>query len=988
MTIAPATIGPYVVSREIGRGGMGVVYLARDPHLQRDVAVKSLPDESAQDESRMQGLLHEARALAQVRSPHIASIYHLLEDQGRRYLILEFVEGVSLFQKLQEGTPPLRHALQWAVQVAMALEAAHARGIIHRDLKPGNIMITPANHARVLDFGLSKLLAAPDHHSEATTREDVGDVAHGAGAKAGTPGYLSPEQARGEPLDRRADIWSFGCVLFEMVTGGRAFAGRTPHDAISAVLRDEPEYDAISHIVPQRVRDLLRRCLAKDVDRRLRDIGDARLEIEEVLAPSLQPAETPPIPNDLPAEVTRFIGRLSAIEAVGEFLKSHRLVTLHGWGGSGKTRLALRVAREVMSQFPDGVWFIELASVSDAALIASSIVEAIGLKGEKSTPADALIAHLHDQRALIVLDNCEHLIAGCAALAESILKNCADVRILTTSREPLRIAGEQCYEVEAMDLPSATSTNPDDIARHEAVELLVERAQQVRQEFSINQSNARSVAEICRRLDGIPLAIELAAARLRALAPEEILARLEGLDFLSRGPRGQVDRHRTLRGAIDWSYTLLTEGERTLFRRLSVFRGGWTLAAAESVGRVGGDLDEPIIELLEALIEKSLVLLDEREAAGPRYRMLEVIRQYAEERSAMAGELDRSRAAHLQWCLLLAEEAEPDLSAGRDQQRWLPILATEHDNMRAALQCGLESTVHDDRGPRLAVALLNLWYLRAYFAEGRRWYRLAVEHLGEASADLRARCHLGAGVLAWTQGDYRAARSDYEESLRISKHTGNEERCAAILTNLGMAIFEAERNCAAARACLEESLGIYSKRQRLDRIPMVQLNLAAVAIAEERYEAAEELLVACQLAFQRSGDHNRLGFTYFNLARAALRQGKLEHAMKACEKAAGIAKDLQIDGLMAPTMSIVAAIASAAGDHETSIRVWSGALMIDERLGVTSPEADIEELRASNLGAARRHLGDATFEAIWNCAKESDPVAIAESGLERLRIHA
>jgi len=970
MTGPPQRIGAYEVGCEIGRGGMGVVYRARDSRLGRDVAIKALPEEWVRDEARLERFLQEARALAQLRSPHIAAIYHLEEDGGGRYLILEFVEGSSLAQRLLSGPLPVRQALSWARQTALALEAAHARRIVHRDLKPANIMITPEDQVLVLDFGLAKLVPAAGADSEATTKLGV---ASEIGEVLGTPGYMSPEQVRGEVVDQRADIWAFGCVLYECLTGHRAFPGRSHHDAASAVLRDEPDFSRVSHVVPPRIRDLLRRCLTKDLDRRLRDIGDARIEIEDALTPpagdggELHAAT----PTNLPGDLTSFIGRHIERGAVAALLKEHRVVTLHGPGGSGKTRLGLQVARGEMERFPDGVWLVELAGLSDRALLAHTTAGAVGVRDAGGDPVKALVEHLNEQRALVVLDNCEHLVAECAGLVEAILRGCSEVSIIATSREPLRVSGEQCFEVQAMDLPAEGARRAEDVAGHEAAQLFLERGRLVRRGFSISESNAAVISQICRRLEGIPLAIELAAARLRALPPQEILSRLsECLDLLSRGPRGGGDRHRTLRATVGWSYELLTPSEQRLFRRLSVFRGGWTLEAAEAVG---GDAEEPVVDLLEALVEKSLVVLDERDSHRPRYGMLEIIRQYGESRFGDAEERRQARLAHLRWCLQQAISAESDLSAGLNQQQWLTIVAAEHDNIRAALEFGFGEEATVEQALRIVVALVNFWYLRGHLSEGRRWLAQRADRFGAVDPGVRAKAHLSAGVLAWGQGDHAIARAEYLASHALWEQLGDRERCAAVLTNLGMAHFEAERDCVRARECLEESRRIYQSLGRAHRVPMVQLNLAAVCLAEGRLDEANALLDQCLRAFEQSGDQHRLGFTHFNRAKSARLQGRRAEALDSCGRAAAIAEQLGSEALLAPTLGVTAAIAFDAGHTEVALRLCTAAQQAYRRLGAAGPEDDIADMFAAILKSARAELGSATVDSAWDCMKDASP---------------
>src|SRR5512139_271523 len=484
--------------------------------------------------------------------------------------------------------------------------------------------------------------------------------------------------------------------------------------------------------------NLLRGLLPPDVT--LRDMGEHKLKdvpqpvrLFQVVAPGLQ-GEFPALraldvfPNNLPAQLTSFIGREKEMHEVSQMMKQSRLLTLTGSGGTGKTRLSLQVASEMLEQFKDGVWLIELAPISEPALVPNTVANVLRLRVEDSRPLmDVVVDWLSDKEALFVLDNCEHLIDECAQFASAILQHCRGVRILASSREALGVAGEAAYRVPSLPTPN----QPLDIQQletFESVQLFMQCAMLTLPTFQLTDENASFVAQICSRLDGIPLAIELAAARVRALSVEQIAERLDDrFRLLTGGSRTALPRQQTLRALIDWSYQLLSEEERLLFRRLAVFVGGWTLDAAESVcGEERRGFD--VLELLTRLVDKSLIYV-EHSGGESRYHRLETIRQYAREKLLDTEEVALLRDRHLAYFAGLAERAEQGLQ-GRAQKQWLRRLEAEHDNLRAALEWSLKSQPED--GLRIAAVLREFWDTHGHLTEARKW----LETILNATKDL------------------------------------------------------------------------------------------------------------------------------------------------------------------------------------------------------------------------------------------------------------
>jgi predicted ATPase/class 3 adenylate cyclase len=719
-------------------------------------------------------------------------------------------------------------------------------------------------------------------------------------------------------------------------------------------------------------------------DHRLRDLGRAEhvYQLVHILLadsfPKLKSLEEHP--GNLPEQLTSFVGRTRELGELQRHLAENRSVTLTGAGGCGKTRLSLQLAADALDTFEEGAWLVELAPITNPEIVPQTVARVVGAKEEPGKPIlESLAGYLRERKILLILDNCEHLLDACAGLAEAVLRRCPDVKILATSREALGVPGEINYRVPSLSAPDPRLiASPASLSPFESVRLFIDRALSHLPAFAVSNENAPALASVCHRLDGIPLAIELAAARVRSMSVEEIDRRLDHrFSLLTGGARTHLPRQQTLRSLIDWSYDLLSEPEQTLLSHLSIFRGGWTLEAAERVCALGDIQQFDVVDLLIALVDKSLVVTEERKGST-RYRLLETVREYASERLAEASQ-ELLAAQHLAYFLSLAVQREPDFR-GPKQQEWVAQLDLDSDNCRAALRWSLTEGRDVQSGLHLAASIWRYWYMRGYLREGLGWLSEAeTSRAADLPAEVRAKALNGAGVMAWVKGDLPLAQRMHERALEMNRQVGDRRATAISLNNLGLVRFDyadfegaaslygqavvimrelgdlygvasilnAQGNAAfylgqleEACALMEESIEI--KKQIGDRhgIAMSLTNLSLAVRELGRLEPARSLLMEANAIYDEMDDRSGFLACLEAVGYLAIDDGEFDKATENFLRCLNIAVE---DGNGLRTSTSLVGLAETAAKMKSfrrAAQLWGYAALIREELSMPMPPPD------------------------------------------------
>ena len=901
-------IGPYTLIRILGRGGAGEVWLAerRSTLLTMQVALK-MPLIAETDIAIVR---QEAELWLKASGhPNIVPVLDAEVYDGQVVIASEFVAGGSLLDWMrarrqanrsettaqaskdtqpvsalpndpQRSTAPSDklparmelNALQLQETIAIAngilagLDYLHRCKLTHRDMKPDNVMLQDGI-PRLTDFGLARILKSVAHTDQIS----------------GTPRYMAPETFSGS-YSVASDLWAVGVVLYELLADASPFPEEDMMALILAIQNRQPE--PLHGSVPEGLSAIVARLLAKTPTDRYPSASAVREALRNALNPSASaPLATPEAPilhtNNLPVQTTSFIGREKEIAEIKARLAKTRLLTIIGAGGCGKTRLSLQTAADELLSYPDGVWFVELAPVSDPSLVPQTVSEALGIReasGEALT--QTLISALKDKSVLLILDNCEHLLEGAARLADALLKSCSKLKVLASSREPLGIAGERSYRAPSLSLPQLSQTyTPESLSQYESVRLFVERAVAAKSDFALTSQNVKCAASICYHLDGIPLAIELAAARVRAMPLEQIENRLDNrFRLLTGGNRTGLPRHQTLRALIDWSYNLLNPNERAMLHRLSAFAGGWTLQAAEQVCAAADIEDWEALDLLTSLVDKSLVVAEFR-ADRSRYRLLETVKEYAREAGEAEAGLESVYARHLEYFRELAENSVREVR-GTKQADWLERLELEHDNFRTALTWGIETerTISVLRLVASLGGIHRFWYIRGYLAEGLRWLEASLECDNGTPTKWRAAALAAKADLDLTQGEANSAEAAIEESLSISRSLDHSRGIAtALRTKITIEIFHTRYDEAdqSANEALELSVSHSDGLLTAD----ILRQQAVIALGTDDKELGEKRAQEALAIYRSFGDSRGVSYCLHTLGNIAYDRNEFDRAI-------------------------------------------------------------------------------------------------------------
>jgi predicted ATPase/serine/threonine protein kinase/DNA-binding CsgD family transcriptional regulator len=933
-------LGNYRLVRLLGRGGFAEVYLGEHIHLQSHAALKVL--HTMPIEEQQAAFVQEAQTLVRLRHPHIVRLLDFALEAGEPFLVMDYAPGGSLRALHPAGTRlPLGAVVAYVRQVASALYYAHDQRLIHRDVKPENMLLGSQGELLLSDFGLALF----------THQQPISSTNRHAKQVVGTSLYLAPEQLQGNPRPQ-SDQYALAAVVYEWLCGTPPFSGTSEEIAMQHLTMALPPLRRALPDLSSAVEEVILRALAKDPEQRFGTIQEFASALEQANRSGTsfpEPARSMAIPPGclvstgqqtvraiwkVPAMLTSVVGREREVSALRSLLSQPevRLVTLLGPGGIGKTRLSFQVAQATREQFVDGVCFIPLASVTDASLLIPAIAEALEIqeRGEYSLEQRVMFA-LAQKQMLLILDNFEQLL-GAVPVVEHLLTTCPQIKILVTSRAVLYVAGEHEFLVSPLSLPDLRQLpSPEGLMQYAAVALFVQRARAALSSFALTESNARAIAEICIRLDGLPLAIELAAARARLLPPAALLARLsQRLSVLTSGGRTLPERQQTLRNTLKWSYDLLDTQEQKLFRLLSGFVGGWTVEAVETLWQANAEAEAlPTLDGLASLLDKSLLIKVDQEGEELRLQMLETVREYGWECVHTSGETEAICRAHAAYFLELAQRAEPHLKGSR-QIVWLRRLEQEHENLLAALHWLIEQQ-ETEAALNLAGALWRFWYLRGYWSEGNRWLTLALQ-LPQAESFPRARARAlgGAGRLAQYQGNSTTGRQQLEACVALYRELEDRQGLAEALTMWELDYRHAPLSF---RPLLEESIALARENGDTWTLATALQGLGRFTVSHESAQAARPFLAESAALFREAGDIHGLTAGLGALIIVETMQGNILPAAELTQEFLGQARALGNTPVIIDALYTMSYVALLQGHYMQAISSAQEGLALARELG-------------------------------------------------------
>jgi predicted ATPase/serine/threonine protein kinase len=998
-------LGTYGLLRLLGQGSFATVYLSEQPSSSMPVAIKVFhkpltPEEGTlfrQDEIKFTRLSH----------PHLVRVLACGVEGSTAFLVMAYVGGGTLRERHPSGSQvALATTGAYVQQLASALQYLHEAQLVHGNLKPENILVEQENQVLLSDF-TTPLMAQRLR-------------LQGSPEATRTSTYLAPESIQGR-RQSASDQYALAILVYEWLTGQPPFVGSMDELAAQHLFATPASLRQHLPSVPAAVEQVVLTALSKDPRHRFASVQDfataflsaAQLPLDESLLGALPPLPIPPPSplapaaatpastgpeqspvqhapaearqaafNNLPTQLTPLIGRQQEIQSVCALVLQPevRLVTLVGTGGVGKTRLGLQIATELLVHFADGACFVSLAPLSDPGLVIPTIAKTLSLREVANQSAlEQLKAYLHGKQLLLLLDNFEQILPAGPELTELLLA-CPELKILVTSRTVLHLQGEYEFAVSPLELPDLSHLpQSDQLAQYAAVAFFVQRVKAIKPDFQLTAANARTIVEICLRLDGLPLAIELAAARVKLLPPQMLLARLsQSLQVLTGGARDLPARQQTLQKTMAWSYDLLTQEEQCLFRRLAVFVGGCTLEAVEAVVNATGDLALDVLEGVGSLLDRSLVQQTERESEEPRLMMLETIREFGLERLTASGELERTRAAHAHYFLALAEQAEPALD-GPTQARWIARLEQEHDNLRAALEWALEqrtdapATERWELGLRLSVALKEFWLILAHYREARTFLEralavsegtrtalrarvlraiasvaevqddidrieVAAQHSLALSRELEDICGIAEslGLLAaaaWLRGKIVEAVSLHEEQVRLLRQVGEPGEVAEALFKLAEHV-STHGEYARGQALFAEALQLFRQAGNelwvggtlVHSASWLWFTLGDLATMRQRFQEGQALIT-------KVGDRAWSAECFWVAALLALSEGEPERASSLAQESLSIYREKGVPWYSAWSLHILGKIETQRGELPAARRWYQQSLALNQQVG-------------------------------------------------------